>query len=97
MEIDSENKRFYAGKLLLLSFSHFIHDIYTSFLAPLLPLIIEKLSISLAQAGFLTTIMQIPSLFNPLIGIWVDRKGLARWLIILAPTMTAVPMGSTLL
>ncbi len=92
MEIDSENRRFHAGKVLLLSFSHFIHDIYTSFLAPLLPLIIEKLSITLAQAGFLTTIMQIPSLFNPLIGIWVDRKGLARWLIILAPTMTAVPM-----
>ncbi len=36
---------FQTGKILALSTAHFIHDVYSSFLAPLLPLLIEKLSI----------------------------------------------------
>lgn len=53
---------------MTLSICHFIHDIYSSFFAPLLPLLVEKFSMTLAQAGFLSTIMQIPALFNPFIG-----------------------------
>ena len=85
-------ENFQTPKVLLVSFSHFIHDIYTSFLSPLLPLIIEKLSLTLGQAGLLSTVMQIPALANPLIGLFADNKGLARWLVILAPSMTALPM-----
>jgi FSR family fosmidomycin resistance protein-like MFS transporter len=44
---------FKTGKILALSIAHFIHDVYSSFLAPLLPLLIEKLSKSLTQAGFI--------------------------------------------
>ncbi len=88
-----ENKKFQAGNVVLLSFSHFVHDIYTSFLPPLLPLIIEKLSLTLGQAGFLSTILQLPSLLNPFIGLLADRKGLVKWLVILSPTMTAIPMS----
>jgi FSR family fosmidomycin resistance protein-like MFS transporter len=77
----------------MIAFAHFVHDLYTSFLAPLLPLIIEKLSITLSQAGLLSTVMQIPSLANPFIGLFADNKGLARWLVILAPTLTAIPMS----
>ncbi len=91
--ISNKTKPFQTGNVLLLSFSHFIHDIYTSFLAPLLPLIIETFSITLGQAGLLSTVMQIPSLFNPLLGVLVDRKGLVKWLIILSPTLTAIPMS----
>jgi FSR family fosmidomycin resistance protein-like MFS transporter len=83
---------FQGGRVLTLSMCHFIHDIYSSFLAPLLPLLIEKLSLSLAQAGFLTTVMQIPSLLNPYIGMLADRKSV-RWFIILTPACTAVPMS----
>ena len=43
---------FQTGKILALSVAHFVHDAYTSFLAPLLPLLIDKLSMSLTQAGF---------------------------------------------
>jgi FSR family fosmidomycin resistance protein-like MFS transporter len=83
---------FHTGKVLLLSVCHFIHDIYSSFLAPLLPFLIEKFSLSFAQAGFLSTVMQIPALANPYIGKWADRKGI-RFFIILAPMLTAVPMS----
>ena len=77
---------------MVLSICHFIHDIYASFLSPLLPLLIEKLSLSLTQAGFLASAMQIPSLLNPFIGILADRISV-RYFIILAPSLTAVPMS----
>ena len=83
---------FQTGKILALSIAHFIHDVYSSFLAPLLPLLIEKLSMSLTQAGFLSTVMQIPALLNPYIGVLADRINV-RYFIILAPAMTAVPMS----
>jgi FSR family fosmidomycin resistance protein-like MFS transporter len=83
---------FQAGKILALSIAHFVHDVYSSFLAPLLPLLIEKLSMSLTQAGFLSTVMQIPALLNPYIGVLADRISV-RYFVILAPAMTAVPMS----
>ncbi len=88
-----KSKEFQTGRVTLVAFSHFIHDVYTSFLSPLLPLIIEKLSLTLSQAGLLSTVMQIPALFNPMIGLFADNKGLARWLVVLAPTLTAIPMS----
>jgi FSR family fosmidomycin resistance protein-like MFS transporter len=74
------------------SIGHFIHDVYSSFLAPLLPLLIEKLSMSLTQAGLLSTMMQLPALINPWIGTLADRISV-RWFIVLAPALTAVPMS----
>jgi len=83
---------FDQGKVLLLSFCHFIHDVYSSFLAPLLPFLIEKFGLSLTQAGFLSTVMQIPAIMNPYIGKLADRISV-RYFIILAPATTAIPMS----
>lgn len=85
-------KPFQTGQVLLISLGHFIHDVYSSFLSPLLPLLIEKLALSLTRAGLLSTVMQLPALLNPFIGIWADRISV-RWLIILAPSLTAIPMS----
>jgi FSR family fosmidomycin resistance protein-like MFS transporter len=89
---NNSTKTFQTGQIVTLSVSHFIHDVYSSFLAPLLPLLIEKLSMSLTQAGFLSTIMQVPALLNPYIGSLADRISV-RYFIILAPAMTAIPMS----
>ena len=83
---------FKTGSVLALSAIHFIHDVYSSFLAPLLPLLIEKLSLTLTQAGFLNTVMQLPSLLNPLFGFLADRYS-ARLLIVAAAMGTAVCMS----
>ncbi len=83
---------FRTGKVLTLSACHFIHDVYSSFLAPLLPLLINKFSLTLGQAGLLSTVMQLPSLLNPFIGVIADRTSV-RYFIILAPVTTAVPMS----
>ncbi|MGD9349340.1 MAG: MFS transporter [Desulfobacterales bacterium] len=83
---------FKTGRIVVLSVCHFIHDVYSSFLSPLLPLLIEKLSMSLTQAGFLSSVMQLPALMNPYIGILADRVSV-RYFIILAPALTSVPMS----
>ena len=89
---DDRSNRFQTGKILALSIGHFIHDVYSSFLSPLLPLLIDKLSLTLTQAGLLSTIMQLPALLNPYIGVLADRISV-RYFVILAPAMTAVPMS----
>jgi len=80
-------EEFQTGEILTISAGHFIHDIYTGFLSPLLPVIIEKLSLSLTAAGSLNAILPLPALLNPFIGYLADRVSL-RYFIILAPAVT---------
>jgi len=84
--------RFHLPGVLAVSVGHFVHDVYSAFLAPLLPLLIEKLALSLTQAGLLSTVMQLPALLNPWIGSLADRISV-RWFLILAPSLTAIPMS----
>ena len=85
--------RFQTGTALGIAAGHFVHDMFASFVAPLLPLIIDKLGLSLALAGALAAFQQAPSLINPLLGAAADRVNLRR-LIVLAPTVTAVAMSA---
>lgn len=88
-----DSETFQTGNVVTITGSHFIHDTYTAFLSPLLPQIIEKLSISLTQAGSLSALMQIPSLLNPFIG-YLDDKVNLRIFVILAPAVTATMMSA---
>jgi FSR family fosmidomycin resistance protein-like MFS transporter len=83
---------FQLGNVLTISFSHLVHDIYSSFLAPILPLLIAKLGFSLSLAGSLFVIGRLPSLFNPLVGILADKLGI-RLFIVISPSVTAVSMS----
>ena len=83
---------FQTDKVLLISGSHFIHDTYSSFLSPLLPLLISKFGLSMLLAGSLTVIFRLPSLFNPVIGIISDRIELGI-LVVVAPAVTAIAMS----
>ncbi len=79
-------------KVYLISLAHLIHDIYTSFLSPVLPILIENFSLTYTLASFLRVIMRIPSLLNPLIGHIADGVGL-KYFVALAPAITAVTMS----
>ena len=83
---------FEKGRVLTISAVHFVHDCYTAFLAPALPLIIDKLGISYGMTGLLAVIQRIPSLFNPLIGIAAERP-VMRYMVIFSPALTAVFMS----
>jgi len=79
---------FQTEKAVTFAGAHFIHDTYTAFIAPILPLIMEKLSLSLTAVGSLTAFMQLPSLLNPFIGYLADKVSL-RYFVIFAPAVTA--------
>ena len=82
-----EEDKFQSDQVLTIVGGHFTHDVYSSFVPPLLPLIIEKLSLSLASAGTLASLIQIPALLNPFIGYLADKVSL-RYFVILAPAIT---------
>jgi FSR family fosmidomycin resistance protein-like MFS transporter len=82
---------FQLSRVFTIISAHFIHDTYSAFLAPLLPNLIEKLSLSYTQAGSLSAITQLPSLLNPLIG-YLDDKVNLRIFVILAPVISATTM-----
>ncbi len=84
--------KFQVGNVTTISFAHHIHDIYSSFLAPILPLLIEKLSLSYTSAGVFNVVRQLPSLLNPLVGYLADKLPI-RYLLIFAPSLTAVSMS----
>jgi len=85
-------KSFQTEKILTISLAHFFHDIYTAFLAPMLPLLITKFGISLSVAGLLDVVRKIPSLFNPFIGLLADKICM-KYLVILTPGISAITMS----
>jgi FSR family fosmidomycin resistance protein-like MFS transporter len=85
-------EHFDLAQVTTVAAGHLVHDTFGAFLNPLLPLIVEKLQLSLALAGSLNFFTRLPSLLNPLIGLWADRIDL-RLLVILAPAVTATTMS----
>ena len=69
--------------LLLLSAAHALNDGYGSFLAALMPLLIDRFGLSLAMAGLLSSIRSSASSFTqPVVGTWRtgwDQDGWCSW------------------
>ena len=86
------NTQFKKADVLILSFAHLAHDTFSAILAPLLPLLIDKLGMSLSMSAFLDIIRRIPALFNPLLGVMAEKTGV-KYLVILTPAVTAVSMS----
>lgn len=79
---------------LLLALGHAVDDFYPSFLAPLLPLFVERLGLSLALAGALATLQGFTtSLIQPLFGYFADRvqrPTLVAWGILASAVFTSL-------
>lgn len=87
-----DKDEFQTEQVLTIASGHFVHDVYSAFLAPLLPLLIEKMSLTLTLAGSLTAFLQFPAILTPIIGHYADRYNL-RYLVIIAPALTATMMS----
>lgn len=87
------DRTFHTDQVATIAGGHFVHDSYSAFLAPLLPLLQDRLSTNYAMTGSLAVFSQLPSLLNPFIGYLADRISL-RYFIILAPAITATLMSS---
>jgi FSR family fosmidomycin resistance protein-like MFS transporter len=83
---------FDSAGVTTITLGHAVHDTYTAFLPPLLPVLIEKFTLSNSQAGLLNVFLQWPSLLQPFIGYLADRRNL-RYLVIIAPSISAVCMS----
>lgn len=88
----TQEEPFQTEQVLTIVGGHFVHDTYSAFVAPLLPLIIERLSLSLTLAGALWSFVQLPALINPFIGYLADKVSV-RYFVILAPAVTASLMS----
>ena len=86
------NKKFYKTRVLSIALAHHIHDIYTAFFAPLLPLIIAKLGIPLSAAALLQVTRNAPSLINPLLALAAEKKGV-KYFVIATPAISAISMS----
>lgn len=86
------NKKFKKSEVFTISSAHMIHDIYASFLAPILPLLIEKHGMSLSISAFLDILRRIPALFNPFLGLLAEKTGV-KYFVILTPAVTAISMS----
>ncbi len=87
-----KNRNFNKEKVFTISLAHLSHDTFSSFLAPLLPLLIEKLGITLFMSAFLDIARRVPSLFNPFFGLMAEKKGV-KYFVILTPAITAISMS----
>ncbi len=87
-----DRKPFQKTKVLAIALAHHIHDIYTAFLAPLLPLLIEKLGIPLFAAAVLQVVRNSASLLNPVLALVAEKKGV-KYFVIATPGITAVSMS----
>jgi FSR family fosmidomycin resistance protein-like MFS transporter len=90
---ETAEKEFNIGQIFTIAGGHFTHDTYSAFVAPLLPLLQERLATNYTLTGSLAIFTQLPSLLNPLIGYLADRVSL-RYFVILAPAITATLLSS---
>ena len=82
------DQRFRTGDVATVAGGHFAHDSFTAFVAPLLPVLQQKLNTDYTMTGGLAVFLQLPSLLNPVIGYLADKVSL-RYFVILAPAVTA--------
>lgn len=92
-EVPIEEQEFNARGTATLSLAHFSHDIYVSLLAPLIVVVQEKLALSLFVASLMVPAQQLPSIFQPFIGVLADRTS-KRWFVVLAPGVAGISTSS---
>lgn len=83
-------RRLVTPRLALLALAHFSVDAYSSFVTPLLPLLVAKLGLSLTEVGTLVALFSIASsLSQPLFGLISDRLR-HPWFVAFGPLVAAV-------
>lgn len=87
-KIDSDFT-FQPLRTVIVSTAHTMHDTYSGFISPLIPLLIERLSLLKVQAGLFLFFYQGLSILQPFIGHTADRRNLRKFAL-LAPAATGI-------
>lgn len=80
-------------EIFTLAGAHAAHDLYGGFLGPLLPEIQAKLAVSLTVISLMFPAQQVPGIFQPFIGVLVDRYS-RKTFVVLGPAITAISIGA---
>lgn len=83
---------FQTIKTLIVSSAHAFHDTYSGFFAPLLPYLIERLSLLKAEAGVFLLLYQGASILQPVIGHIGDQKNLRKYALLM-PAITGIALS----
>ncbi len=94
MEKQGKNTTDWLMPAILLGGGHFIADMYASFTAPVLPLLMKKLNFSVAFAGFIAATISFASSFIQVIFGYLSDKISRRIFVIAGPAIAAVFFSS---
>jgi len=87
-------RRIIPPRLALLAFGHFGIDAYSSFFAPLLPLLVPRLHMNMTRVGALVALASVASSFSqPLFG-WLSDRVDRPWFVALGPLVASVFLAS---
>ena len=81
-------------KVIAISIGHMAHDIFGTMISTLLPVYIDRFSISTLTASIMPVVVRVPSILQPVFGRIADRKEV-RWILILWPSVTALTLTLT--
>ena len=90
--LEAAEDKFQTLKTLVVSSAHVMHDTYAGFIAPLLPYLIERLSLLKVEAGMFMFLYQGASVFQPLIGNLGDKTNLRKYALIM-PAITGIALS----
>ncbi|OQY08660.1 MAG: hypothetical protein B6I28_04520, partial [Fusobacteriia bacterium 4572_132] len=91
-----KEKKFNLGNVLALSGSHMLHDVFTAFLSPILPILIEKFSLTYFSVAILNIIRKIPLLLSLFWGMIINKlpQKYVKGLVIGLPLFSGILMST---
>ena len=72
--MSEKKEKFDIFSVSLMGLSHFSHDIFSHFVSPLLPILIQNLGMNYTMGGMISLFHRLPALMNPAIGKVVEKS-----------------------
>ena len=72
--MSEKKEKFDIFSVSLMGLSHFSHDIFSHFVSPLLPILIQNLGMNYTMGGMISLFHRLPALLNPAIGKVVEKS-----------------------
>lgn len=85
-------EKFQTLKAVIVSSAHMMNDTYAGFIAPLLPFLIERMSLLKVEAGVFMLFYNGVSVLQPVIGHLGDRTNLRKYAILM-PAITGIALS----
>jgi len=72
--MNEKKEKFDVFSVSCMGLSHFSHDIFSHFVSPLLPILIQNLGMNYTMGGMISLFHRLPALLNPAIGKVVEKS-----------------------